>query len=136
MGRPLRGIQTGSCHPFGVRQWLQTSSQLRTGDAKASPGLPGGGRGVPKARRVAGLQRGAAAFKQGEASELSSGSQQPRCWGRGRKDIGSCWKKRRTKRCHIKSSGGGQRKTNAGGAHRILLWAEATKRPTSTNGKQ
>ena len=22
----------GSCQPFGVRQWLQTSSQLRTGD--------------------------------------------------------------------------------------------------------
>ena len=68
--------------PLGVRQWLQASSQLRTGDqwhhltinelklkstsssfyhtgdAKATPGLPGGRCGVPKTRGVAGLQRG------------------------------------------------------------------------------
>merc|ERR1712150_161354 len=63
--------------PLGVRQWLQASSQLRTGDAKATPGLPGGRCGVPETRGVAGLQRGAATLKQGEASaELLPGSQQ------------------------------------------------------------
>merc|ERR1712018_107471 len=68
-----------------------------------------------------------------QSSPLAVNNQQVEA---GAKDIGACWKKRRTKRCHIKSSGGGQRKTNAGGAHRILLWAEATKRTARTNGKQ
>merc|ERR1712150_265315 len=73
----LQYVSPCSLQPLGVRQWLQASSQLGTGDAKTSPGLPGGRCGVPKTRGGAGLQRGAATLEQGEASrELLPGSQQ------------------------------------------------------------
>merc|ERR1712025_751381 len=132
----LQYVSPCSYQPLGVRQWLQASSQLRTGDAKATPGLPGGRCGVPKNRGVAGLQRGAATLKQGEASaELLPGSQQStRGQGGGRtagdggggccdlcNTCGNSWKKRCTECCHPEGSGSSRCETNPCRPNRILL---------------